>query len=69
MIPDVLGYKLEDALPILEKSNIKTTVNITKPVKGMPNGCKRVVKTEVVDLNNVGLTVVCEEKGGIHNGL
>ncbi|GAB6180677.1 hypothetical protein JCM14036_19960 [Desulfotomaculum defluvii] len=69
MIPDVLGYKLEDAMPLLEKSNIKTTVIITKSAKGLPNGCKRVVNAEIDDFNNVVLTVVCEEKGGIHNAL
>lgn len=69
MLPDILGYKLSKALPLLREAGFMATVVITKPTRNFPDGCKRVVKTEVKDTKHVVLTVVCEEKGDIHNGL
>lgn len=71
MIPDVLGYRLDDALSLLENSGFEVTLVVTKPARGNPDGVKRVVKLEIAKKDSVVITVACEEKGkgGVHNGL
>ncbi|SHF22972.1 hypothetical protein [Desulforamulus putei] len=71
MIPDVLGYRLNDAVSLLKNSGYKVTVVITDPPGGSPGGPERVVRLEAKGSDEVVLTVACEEKGkgGIHNGL
>lgn len=71
MIPDILGYKLEDAESLLRNYGYDVSIVISKPQRGNPEGLKRVVKFESKSSNTVVLTVVCEEKGkgGVHNGL
>ena len=71
MIPDILGYKLDDALSLLESSGYEVSVVITKPTRGMPEGVQRVVKIEEKSNKIVVITVAREEngKGGVHSDL
>lgn len=71
MIPDVLGYKLDDALSLLENNGFKVTLVITKPTRGNPDGAKRVVNLKIMENDSAVITVACEEKGkgGVHSGL
>ncbi|CCO09442.1 PASTA domain-containing protein [Desulforamulus hydrothermalis] len=70
MIPDVLGYRLDDALSLLQKQGCRTSVIMTGPPRRNPDGLKRVVKMQTQG-DQVILTVACEEKGkgGIHHGI
>ncbi|GAB6157606.1 hypothetical protein JCM39194_08060 [Desulfotomaculum varum] len=70
MIPDVLGYRLDDAVSLLHKQGCQASVIITGPPRRSPDGLKRVVKMQAQG-DRVILTVACEEKGkgGIHHGL
>lgn len=71
MLPDVLGYRLSDAVPLLEDSGYQVSVVTVGPPRGNPGGTERVVRIEAKGPDEVLLTVVCEEKGkgGVHNGL
>ncbi|MEW6697907.1 MAG: hypothetical protein ACOY35_09705 [Bacillota bacterium] len=71
MIPDVLGYRLNDAIPLLRNSGYQVSTVTVGPPGGNPGGTERVVRIEAKDPDEVLLTVVCEEKGkgGVHNGL
>ncbi|WP_041274586.1 hypothetical protein [Desulforamulus reducens] len=71
MMPDVLGYELNNALSLLRNCGFDVTVAITRPHRGMPDGNKRVVKMELTSSKCVVLTVAFEEKGkgGVHIGL
>lgn len=70
-IPDVLGFKLEDAVSLLSQSGYNVSEIVTRPSRGNPDGPKRVVRLQSKDSDHLVLTVTCEEKGkgGVLNGL
>lgn len=70
-IPDVLGFLLDDAVPLLRNAGYHVSEVISKPPKGNPEGLKRVVRVQPAGPQEVVITVVCEEKGkgGVLNGL
>ena len=64
-IPDVLGFKLEDAVSLLKESGFTVSQVLTRPPQGNPQGTNRVVKLqpEGNESSPLVLTVACEERG------
>lgn len=72
-IPDVIGYFLEDALPLIhQKGFAADSILVTKPLKATePLGKARVIRLSLLDKAKLRVVVAYQDygKGGVQNGL